>query len=629
MTDQTMQFQAEVARLLHIVTHSLYSQKDIFLRELISNASDACDKLRFAAQTDADLWAGDTELRVRLSVDKAARTLTLADNGIGMNRDELVANLGTIARSGTGEFVSKLSGDAAKDMSLIGQFGVGFYSAFMVAEKVDVVSRRAGEAQGWRWTSDGTGSFSIGEAEADTARGTVITLHLRQGEDEFLDPVNLRRIVKAYSDHIALPVLLVQDGQEDETLNAASALWTRAKSEISDEQYKDFYHHTAHAFDDPWLTLHTKAEGKLDYTLLLYVPSMAPRDLFDPARKPALRLYVRRVFITDNCDGLVPPWLRFLRGVVDSADLPLNVSREMLQNNPVLARIKQAITRRVLSDLERKAEKEPEAYASFWETFGAVLKEGIYEDAEHREKLLKLARFRSSTQEGWVSLDEYLGRLNENQTAIYTINGDQLDTLQRSPQLEGFKAKGVEVLLLTDPVDDFWLSMVTDWQGKPFRSVTRGGADLDAIKPAEDAAKPETKPEAVEGAALGTLIAALKTILGDAVRDVRESTRLTDSACCLVAADGDMDMHLERLLRMNKQFAQAAASTRILEINTSHALIRRMAERAGQPGATEALEDAAQLLLDQARLVEGEPPRDPQAFAQRLARMMAAGIPAA
>ncbi len=626
MTDQTMQFQAEVARLLHIVTHSLYSQKDIFLRELISNASDACDKLRFAAQTDADLWAGDTELRVRLSVDKAARTLTLADNGIGMNRDELVANLGTIARSGTGEFVSKLSGDAAKDMSLIGQFGVGFYSAFMVAEKVDVVSRRAGEAQGWRWTSDGTGSFSIGEAEADTARGTVITLHLRQGEDEFLDPVNLRRIVKAYSDHIALPVLLVQDGQEDETLNAASALWTRAKSEISDEQYKDFYHHTAHAFDDPWLTLHTKAEGKLDYTLLLYVPSMAPRDLFDPARKPALRLYVRRVFITDNCDGLVPPWLRFLRGVVDSGDLPLNVSREMLQNNPVLARIKQAITRRVLTDLERKAEKEPEAYASFWETFGAVLKEGIYEDAEHREKLLKLARFRSSTQDGWVSLDEYLGRLKENQTAIYTINGDQLDTLQRSPQLEGFKAKGVEVLLLTDPVDDFWLSMVTDWQGKPFRSVTRGGADLDAIKPAEDAAKPETKPEALEGAALGTLIAALKTILGDAVRDVRESTRLTDSACCLVAADGDMDMHLERLLRMNKQFAQAAASTRILEINTSHALIRRMAERAGQPGATEALEDAAQLLLDQARLVEGEAPRDPQAFAQRLARMMAAGI---
>ncbi len=625
MTDQTMQFQAEVTRLLHIVTHALYSQKDIFLRELISNASDACDKLRFAAQTDTALWAGDSDLRVRLSVDKVARTLTVADNGIGMNREDLVANLGTIARSGTGEFVNSLSGDAAKDMALIGQFGVGFYSAFMVAAKVDVVSRRAGEAQAWHWSSDGSGSFAIGEAE-QAGRGTTITLHLREGEDEFLDPATLRRVVKAYSDHIALPVVLVEPGKDDETLNAASALWARPKSEVAEEQYRDFYHHVAHAFDDPWLTLHTRAEGKLDYTLLLYVPGQAPRDLFDPARKPALRLYVRRVFITDRCEDLVPAWLRFLRGVVDSADLPLNVSREMLQNNPVLARIRQAITRRVLTELERKAEKEPEAYAAFWETFGSVLKEGIYEDAEHRDKLLKLARFRSSTQEGWVSLDEYVSRLKVNQTALFTISGDQLDTLKRSPQLEGFRAKGVEVLLLTDPVDDFWLSMVTDWQGKPFRSVTRGGADLDAIPADEAAPKPEDKGSAVEGAALGTLIAALKTILGDGVRDVRESARLTDSACCLVAADGDMDMHLERLLRMNKQFAAAGASLRILEINPRHPLIRRMAERAAQPGATDALDDAAHLLLDQARLVEGEALSDAQAFAQRLAKVMTAGI---
>ncbi|WP_430395866.1 molecular chaperone HtpG [Ferrovibrio sp.] len=625
MTDQTMTFQAEVTRLLHIVTHSLYSQKEIFLRELISNASDACDKLRFAAQTDASLWDGDNELRVSLSVDKAARTLTIADNGIGMSRDELVANLGTIARSGTGEFMAGLSGDSAKDMSLIGQFGVGFYSAFMVAAKVEVVSRRAGEPEAWRWISDGSGSFTIGEAERE-GRGTTILLHLREGEDEFLDPANLRRIVKAYSDHIALPVVLLEEGKDNETLNAASALWTRAKSDVTEEQYKDFYHHVAQAFDDPWLTLHTRAEGKLDYTLLLYVPTMQPRDLFDPARKPALKLYVRRVFITDNCDGLVPSWLRFLRGVVDSADLPLNVSREMLQNNPVLARIKQAITRRVLSELERKAEKEPEAYATFWETFGAVLKEGIYEDAEHREKLLKLARFRSSTQDGWVSLDEYIGRLKTNQTALYTITGDQLETLKRSPQLEGFRAKGVEVLLLTDPVDDFWLSQVTDWQGKPFRSVTRGGADLDQIEAAADAPQPEDKGEAVEGAALGTLVAALKTILGEAVRDVRESARLTDSACCLVAADGDMDMHLERLLRMNKQLSALVPSLRILEINPRHPLIRRMAERAGESGAVDALQDAAHLLLDQARLVEGEALADATAFAQRLARVMAAGI---
>ncbi len=625
MTDQTMTFQAEVARLLQIVTHSLYSQKEIFLRELISNASDACDKLRFAAQMDASLWDGDSDLRVSLSVDKAARTLTIADNGIGMSRDELVANLGTIARSGTGEFVAGLSGDAAKDMALIGQFGVGFYSAFMVAGKVEVVSRRAGEPEAWRWVSDGSGSFTIGEAE-QAGRGTMITLHLREGEDEFLDPATLRRIVKAYSDHIALPVVLVEEGKDDETLNAASALWTRSKSEVTEEQYKDFYHHVAHAFDDPWLTLHAKAEGKLDYTLLLYVPTMQPRDLFDPARKPALKLYVRRVFITDNCDGLVPSWLRFLRGVVDSADLPLNVSREMLQNNPVLTRIKQAITRRVLSELERKADKEPEAYAAFWENFGAVLKEGIYEDAEHREKLLKLARFRSSTQEGWISLDDYISRLKTNQTALYTITGDQIETLKRSPQLEGFRAKGVEVLLLTDPVDDFWLAQVTDWQGKPFRSVTRGGADLDQIEAAADAPKPEDQGEAVEGAALVTLVAALKTILGEAVRDVRESARLTDSACCLVAADGDMDMHLERLLRMNKQLGMLGPSLRILEINPRHPLIRRMAERAGEPGATDALQDAAHLLLDQARLVEGETLSDATAFAQRLARVMAAGI---
>ena len=617
MTDQTMQFQAEVARLLHIVTHSLYSQKEIFLRELISNASDACDKLRFAAQTDSGLWDGDADLKVTLRIDKAARTITLADNGIGMNRDELIANLGTIARSGTGEFVAGLQGDNAKDVSLIGQFGVGFYSAFMVAEKVEVTSRRAGEAQAWHWVSDGTGSFTIGETEKP-GRGTSILLHLRQGEDEFLDAERLRGIVKTYSDHIALPVVLLLEDGKEETLNAASALWSRSKSEVTEEQYKAFYHHVAHAFDDPWATLHARAEGKLDYSLLLFIPTHPPRDLFDPARKSALRLYVRRVFITDRCDELVPAWLRFLRGVVDSADLPLNVSREMLQNNPVLARIKQAITRRVLGELERKAANEAESYAGFWESFGAVLKEGIYEDAEHRQQLLKLARFRSSAQDGWVSLADYIARMKPGQSAIYTINGDSVESLKRSPQLEGFRAKGVEVLLLTDAVDDFWLASVMDFEGKPLRSVTRGGADLDAIqgedKPAED------KPEAVAGATLGTLVALLKTVLDDRVRDVRESHRLTDSACCLVAGDGDMDMHLERLLRLNKQFAQE--TPRILEINPRHPLIKRMAARAGEAGASDALQDAALLLLDQARIVEGEPPADPQAFAQRLARVM-------
>jgi molecular chaperone HtpG len=616
MTDQTMHFQAEVTRLLHIVTHALYSQKEIFLRELISNASDACDKLRFAAQTNPDLWAGDTELKVTIAVDKANRCLSIADNGIGMGRDELIANLGTIARSGTGEFVSSLSGDSARDMALIGQFGVGFYSAFMVAGKVEVISRKAGEAQAWRWISDGSGQFSVGEAERE-GRGTTILLHLREGEDEFLDPMRLRQIVRTYSDHIALPVVLHEDGKP-ETLNAASALWSRPKSEVTEQQYKDFYHHVAHAFDEPWLTLHARAEGKLDYSLLLFVPGMRPHDLFDPARKSALKLYVRRVFITDRCEELVPAWLRFLRGVVDSADLPLNVSREMLQNNPVVARIRQAITRRVLTELEKKAEKDAAAYASFWENFGAVLKEGIYEDAEHRAQILKLARFRSSAREGWVSLDDYVAAMKEGQAAIYVINGDQLDQLKRSPQLEGFRAKGVEVLLLTDPVDDFWLSVVQDYAGKPVKSATRAGADLDAVPDTV-----ESKPEGgdkLEGASLGTLIAALKQALGDAVKDVRESKRLTDSAVCLVAADGDMDMHLERLLRMHQKLDKSSA--RILEINPGHALIKALAARAQQPGAMDALADAAQLLLDQARLVEGEPLADPAGFAQRLARVM-------
>ena len=421
MTDQTLQFQSDVTRLLHIVTHALYSQKEIFLRELISNASDACDKLRFAAQTEADLWAGDTDLKVTLTPDKAAGTLTIADNGIGMGRDELIGNLGTIARSGTGEFAAKMTGDAARDMALIGQFGVGFYSAFMVADKVEVISRRAGEAQAWRWTSDGSGQFTIGEAEK-SGRGTAIILHMRKGEEEFLENLRLSHIVRTYSDHIALPVVLDEGDGKGDTLNSASALWARPKSEVTEEQYQSFYHHVSHAFDDPWLTLHARAEGKLDYSLLLFVPSSRPHDLFDPARKSALRLYVRRVFITDRCDELVPAWLRFLRGVVDSADLPLNVSREMLQHNPVLARIRQAISRRVLTELDKKAGKDAVDYEKFWEAFGPVLKEGLYEDAEHREAILKLARFRSSQREGWVSLDDYIAAMKDGQSAIYVIS---------------------------------------------------------------------------------------------------------------------------------------------------------------------------------------------------------------
>ncbi len=623
MTDQTMQFQAEVARLLHIVTHSLYSEKQIFLRELVSNASDACDRLRYEALTTPDLLGDDPDLAVTLSVDKDARILTVSDNGIGMTRDDLIANLGTIARSGSGAFAEQLTGDAAKDVKLIGQFGVGFYSAFMVADKVEVTSRRAGQDEAWSWISDGTGSFTVGEATRE-GRGTTIALHLRAGEDEFLEPHRLRQIVRTYSDHIALPIRLREDGK-DEVINTASALWTRPKSEVTPEQYKEFYHHVAHAFDDPWTTIHAHAEGALEYNLLLFVPTQKPFDLFDPARKHGVKLYVRRVFITDSCEGLVPGWLRFLRGVVDSADLPLNVSREMLQHNPVVAKIRQGLTKRVLTELEKKADKDPDAFATFWADFGAVLKEGIYEDSELRDRILKIARFRTTADDGWVSLGQYIERMKEGQDAIYTISGDDLDSLKKSPQLEGFRAKGVEVLLLTDSVDDFWLSMVPTFQDKSFRSVTRGGADLGAIKGSEDEAKAEAdKPAAVEGDALGTLVAAIKLALGDAVKDVRETDRLTDSAVCLVAGDGDMDMHLERMLKLHKRLDKESA--RVLEINPRHPVIKALAARAGEPGGADAVAGPAWLLLDQARIVEGEPLPDPAAFARRLAAVMEKGL---
>ncbi|WP_042701931.1 molecular chaperone HtpG [Azospirillum sp. B506] len=625
MTEERLSFQAEVSRLLDIVAHSLYSEKEVFLRELVSNASDACDRLRYAALTQPELSADDPNLKVRLLVDKDARTLTVADNGIGMNREDLVENLGTIARSGTAAFMKSLEGaekgDGKKDVNLIGQFGVGFYSAFMAADKVTVLTRKAGEASGWRWESDGKGEFTISEADG-LLRGTKIVLHLRDGDDEYLDEARLGGIVRKYSDHIAIPILF-GEGEDAKALNSASALWTRSKSEITADQYKEFYHHVGHAFDDPWLTLHWRAEGALEYTNLLYVPSTKPFDLFDPKRAHRVKLYVKRVFITDAAEGLIPPYLRFLRGVVDSEDLPLNISREMLQHNPMLAKIKAGITRRVLSELSKKAKDSENAaeYDSFWENFGAVLKEGLYEDYEHRDELLKLLRFRTTAGDELVSLEQYVARMKEGQDAIYTISGDDIDTLLRSPQLEGFKAKGVEVLLLTDPVDEFWMPSVGVYDSKPFKSVTRGGADLGKIK-GEENEKPEDK--APEGE-LTDLLALLKLTLSDAVKDVRKSERLTDSAVCLVADDNDMDMHLERLLKQHKQL-NGEAGKRILEINPSHALIKRLAERAKGNGATDALEDAAWLLLDQARIVEGESLPDPAAFARRLASAMEKGL---
>ena len=606
-------FQAEVSRLLEIVAHSLYSDKAIFLRELVSNASDACDRLRYLCLTRPELAAADARFRVTLGIDRAARRLTVADNGIGMNRDDLVENLGTVARSGTAAFLRQLSGEAAKDMALIGQFGVGFYSAFMVAERVEVLSRKAGEAQGWRWASDGAGEFTVAPAElAD--RGTRVILTLRKGEEEFLDSERLRHIVAKYSDHIALPIVLAADDKE-ETLNTASALWTRPKSEIAADQYKEFYHHVAHAFDDPWMRVHFRAEGKIEYTALLFVPSARPLDLFHPDRKNCLRLYVRRVFITDACAELLPGYLRFLRGVIDSEDLPLNISRETLQHNPVLAKIRAGLTKRVLAALRKKAEAAPDDYAAFWANFGAVLKEGLYEDAERRDELLALARFRSTAGDKPVALADYVGRMKPGQERIYYLAGDDVETAARSPQLEGFAARGVEVLLLTDPVDEFWVAAVGAYQGKPFASVTRGGADLDKI------AAPTTEAEATPPAAgLDALIALFRLTLKDAVKDVRASQRLTDSAVCLVADEGDMDMHLERMLKQHRQLD--AACKRVLEINPTHPLVAGLAKRVGQAGTADEVAEAAWLLLDQARIVGGEKLPDPAAFSRRLSALM-------
>ncbi|MGE0259639.1 MAG: molecular chaperone HtpG [Alphaproteobacteria bacterium] len=620
---ETRTFQAEVSRLLDIVAHSLYSEKEIFLRELISNASDACDRLRYAALTEPSLAEGEANYRVVLTPVKSSRTLTIADNGVGMNRDELIENLGTIARSGTAAFMSQLTGDAKKDMSLIGQFGVGFYSSFMVADKVEVLSRKAGDSEGWRWTSDGQGSFTI-EPAANVPRGARITLHMREGDDEYLDPFRIRQIVTRYSDHIALPIVLA-DGNKEETINKASALWTRPRSEITEDQYKEFYHHVGHGFDDPWLTIHARAEGVLEYTLLLFVPSQKPFDLFDPERKSRLKLYVRRVFITDEGTELLPAYLRFVRGIVDSEDLPLNISREMLQSNPTVSRIRQQLTRRVLSELAKKAADAPEEYAKFWDNFGAVLKEGLYEDREQRDTLLSLARFYSTTRDGLVSLDQYVEAMRSGQEAIYTITGDNLDLLKKSPQLEGFRARGVEVLLLTDPIDEFWVSSVGTYKEKPFKSATRGGVDLDKVAAPEDKKDAEAKPE--PPAKLASLIAIFKLALGDAVKDVRGSDRLTDSAVCLVADEGDIDMHLERLLKQHRQLDTAAK--RILEVNPRHRLIERLAASVGETGASDQLSEFAWLLLDQARIVEGEQLPDPSAFARRLAMLLERGLPAA
>ena len=599
------EFSAEVGRLLDLVVHSLYSEREIFLRELVANAADATDRRRFEALTDPALGVPG-EARVRIVPDKAARTVTIADDGIGMDKAELAANLGTIARSGTRAFGAEAAkAKPGEKVDLIGQFGVGFYSAFMVADRVEATSRRAGSDEAWTWASEGAGAYTLAPGERDHA-GTTITLHMKGDAEEFLEPIRLQTIVKKWADHITVPITIATDG-EDKPANEGTALWRKSKSEVTEEQYKGFYQHLGNLFDDPWATLHWRAEGALEFSALLFVPGMRPFEAVEGPRESRVRLHVRRMFITDEA-GLLPPWLRFVQGVVDTEDLPLNVSREMLQATPVLARIRKAVTGKVLGEIKARA-KDPEDFSKLWENFGAIMKEGVWEDSEHRKEVAGLMRFRSSTEEGWTGLDEYVARVRPGQEAIYFLTGDDAEALAKSPQLEGYGARGVEVLLLTDPVDSFWPERLHDWDGKKLLSVT-GGADLSAI---ELTAQPDGEAADVE-----KLLPALKAALGDDVREVRATDRLTDSAVVLAAGGFGPDLQMQRMMRRHGKSGFGGA---ILEVNPRHPLIRALAAKADAEGD---VSEAAHTLLDLARVQDGDMPADPAGFARRVTAALAA-----
>jgi len=607
---QTHAFEADVAKLLHMMVHSVYSDKDVFLRELISNAADACEKLRYEAIARPDLLGEDPAPRITITIDADGNRLILEDNGIGMSAADMAETLGTIARSGTKAFLDSIAAAKGDEQTqLIGQFGVGFYSAFMVASKVDVISRRAGQDEAAIWSSDGLGTYTVGAVSADEApaRGTRIVLHLMEEAKDYAQRYRIEQMVRAQSGHVPVPIMLKdKPDAEGEQLADGTALWTRPKNEISEEEYKDFYRSVAGQWDAPALTLHYRAEGRYEYNVLAFVPESRPFDLFDPDRKGRMKLYVRRVFITDEAE-LLPRYLRFVRGLVD-------VSREMIQDSPILTTIQKGLTGKVLGELEKTAKNDPAAYAKLWDTFGAVLKEGLYEDFERRESLLRLARFKTTTSGGeWRSLDDYVAAMKENQTAIYYATGSDIDRIAASPQLEGFRARGIEVLLLPDQVDSFWVRGGIDMGGKPFKSVTQGAADLSLIPLPEGA---ET-PKAEANDEVSSFLAFIKDTLGEAVSDVRASDRLTNSAVCLVASESGLDRQLEKLLA-NAGQAPAGAKP-VLEVNPAHPQIARLAALPAQDGLRA---DAAHLLLDEARIVDGEQPLDPRAFAERLGRLI-------
>ncbi len=610
---ETRKFDAEVGKILHLMIHSLYTNKDIFLRELVSNASDACDKLRYESSKHQEL-AGDSPLKIIISTNEDARTITIKDNGIGMSKEELIENLGTIAKSGTQGFLENLTGDAKKDVLLIGQFGVGFYSSFMVADEVIVTSRKAGSKEVWTWTSSGSGEFTIEESSVKMDCGTEVTLKLRAGEEDYLDKFRISHIISTYSDHISIPIELIESKDSTRVLNSSSALWSKPKSEISEAQYNEFYKKIAHAGDEPWMVLHNKNEGAIEYTNLLFIPSTKTVDLFHPDRKCRVKLYIKRVFINDDGVNVVPQYLRFLRGVVDSEDLPLNISRETLQHNQILEKIRKSIVKRVISELGKKLADDKKSYLEFWNNFGAALKEGLCESIDTSLQLLDICLFKSAKTGEFISLDEYIANMKPDQDAIYYLSGEDDKKILTHPQLEGFLQRDIDVLLFTDTVDDFWINVNHQYKEKSIKSVTRSDIDLDKFKTEKEGKKKSSSKDNEQD--LGKLIEYFKKTLQGLVADVKVSGKLTDSAVCLSVAEGAMDMRMERFLIEQKQLK--SASTKILEINSKHKIIQKIAQDIAGDKVTNQTDNLVKILFDEACVIEGEPVHDPRGFIERM-----------
>ncbi len=616
MTQEKNKFDAEIGKVLQLMIHSIYTNKEIFMRELISNSSDACDKLRYISQTEGNLIADDPELKIYIKINKDAKTISIRDNGIGMNKEDLKENLGTIAKSGTQSFLSNMSGDSKKDNMLIGQFGVGFYSAFMVSNEITVTSRKAGEDKAYVWNSDGNGEYTVSDLDSDFSRGTEILLHIKDSEESFLDHFRLKHIVKNYSDHIAVPIYFTDDNGVANKVNSSSALWMRSKNDIEPEQYKEFYKNVSFSPDDPWIIMHNKNEGAVEFTNLLFIPSTKTFDLFHPDRRCRVKLYIKRVFITDEKIDIIPQYLRFLRGVIDSEDLPLNISRETLQHNSTIEKIKNSVTKKVLNELKKKKDENLEEYLAFWSNFGAVLKEGLCEVTSDHEKLLEVCVFRSALHDKMISFDEYLENCQGEEKTIYYLSGEDADKLKNSPQIEGFLSKGIDVLLFTDTVDDFWVNVNGNYKDAQIKSVTRADIDLDKNKEGQN--DDSKKDDLVENdeSSNEKLISYFKESLGSLVKDVKISKKLTLSPSCLAVGEGAMDIRMERFLIEQKQLSSAAS--KILEVNPNHKIVKKIVSQIDNKEYEEENKQLIHLLFDQACVIEGQPVEDAGAFAKRL-----------